>query len=90
MTPTIVALIQVTSWALGAFIAWRLCVWCGRFVKTTTIGRTRGWTVAVGIVAPFAVVFGAAIVICLLMVVRYAWHLAVIVWPSLAAYLAPF
>lgn len=90
MTPTVISLLLISCWMLGAILTQQLCAWCTRFVRRTAEGKTRGWGWAVALVAPFIAVFGAGILVCALMALRYTWQLAVITWPSLAAYLPIF
>ena len=90
MTPAIITLLTIICWAIAALAAQRLCSWGSRFVRNTAQERTKGWQLPALLVAVPTLAFAVATGICLLMVVRYGWRLAIIIWPDLAATLAPF
>jgi hypothetical protein len=78
----------ITGWAAGALLSQQLALWCIRFVRQTYRSTLGGW-IAVTPAFLGRVLFTAACVVCVVMDLRYAYHLAVFVWPPLGETLAP-
>lgn len=80
-------LLCITGWALGALVSQQLALWCIRFVRQTFRGTLGGW-IAVTPAFLGRVLFTAVCVICVVMDLRYGFHLAVYIWPQVGEYLA--